>query len=144
MSVKAGRASFLGGNWTSTLVDGAHLLAVLGFLPLNCTPWHRSCRSPRKARCSGAHLGRAPAGGPGPASLLPLRAVCAETRREDQLPQRCGAAVACCRVGAADCSSASWDLLKELASIFITSTIVWAQVKQQGGNTAPPIKRKWD
>ena len=25
---------------------------------------------------------------------------------------------------------------------FITSAIVWPQVKQQGGNTAPPINRK--
>ena len=38
-----------------------------------------------------------------------------------------------------ECSSASWDLWKEVA---ITSTIVWSQVKQQGGNTAPPINRK--
>ena len=30
------------------------------------------------------------------------------------------------------------DLLKEVTIIFITSTIVWPQVKQQGGNTAPP------
>ena len=36
------------------------------------------------------------------------------------------------------------DLLKEVAVIFITSTIVWPQVKQQEGNTAPPIKRKLD
>ena len=34
------------------------------------------------------------------------------------------------------------DLLKEVAIIFITPTIVWSQVKQQGGNTAPPINRK--
>ena len=34
------------------------------------------------------------------------------------------------------------DLLKEVLIIFITSTIVWPQVKQQGGNTAPPINRK--
>ena len=27
---------------------------------------------------------------------------------------------------------------------FITSNIVWPQVKQQGGNTAPPINRKLD
>lgn len=73
MSEKAGQVSLLGGNWTSTLVDGAHFFAVLGFLqqspmklPLKCSPWHRSCRSPRKARCSGAHLGRAPARDPGP------------------------------------------------------------------------------
>ena len=36
------------------------------------------------------------------------------------------------------------DLLKEVAIIFINSTIVWPQVKQQGGNTAPPINRKLD
>ena len=38
----------------------------------------------------------------------------------------------------------AWDLLKEVAIIFITSTIVWPQVKQQGGNTAPAINRKLD
>ena len=36
------------------------------------------------------------------------------------------------------------DLLKEVAIIFITSTIVWPQVKQQGGNTAPSINIKLD
>ena len=35
------------------------------------------------------------------------------------------------------------DLLKEVTIIF-TSTIVWPQVKQQEGNTAPPINRKLD
>ena len=34
------------------------------------------------------------------------------------------------------------DLLKEVTIIFITSTIVWPQVKQQGGNTALPINSK--
>ena len=38
----------------------------------------------------------------------------------------------------------AWDLLKEVAIIFITSTIVWSQVKQQGRNTALPINRKLD
>ena len=38
----------------------------------------------------------------------------------------------------------AWDLLKEVATIFIASTIVWPQVKQQGGNTAPPFNRKLD
>ena len=38
----------------------------------------------------------------------------------------------------------AWDLLKEVAIIFITSTIVWPQVKQPGGNTAPSINRKLD
>ena len=38
----------------------------------------------------------------------------------------------------------AWGLLKEVIIVFITSTIVWPQVKQQGGNTAPPIDRKLD
>ena len=37
-----------------------------------------------------------------------------------------------------------WDLLMEVAIIFITSAIVWSQVKQQGGNTAPAFKGKLD
>ena len=36
-----------------------------------------------------------------------------------------------------------WDLLKEVTIIFTTSTIVWPQVKQQGGNTAPPTTENW-
>ena len=36
------------------------------------------------------------------------------------------------------------DILKEVAIIFITSNLVWTQVKQQGGNTALPINRKLD
>ena len=38
----------------------------------------------------------------------------------------------------------AWDLLKEVTIILTTSTIVWPQVKQQGGNTAPTINRKLD
>ena len=38
----------------------------------------------------------------------------------------------------------AWDFLKEVTIIFITSTIVWPQVKQQGRNTAPSINRKLD
>ena len=30
-----------------------------------------------------------------------------------------------------------WDLLKEVTIIFLTSTMVWPQVKQQERNTAP-------
>ena len=41
-------------------------------------------------------------------------------------------------------SSVCRDLLKEVAIIFIASTIVWPQGKQQGGNTATPINRKLD
>jgi len=38
----------------------------------------------------------------------------------------------------------AWDLLKEVAIIFIPSTTVWPQVKQKERNTALPIKRKLD
>ena len=38
--------------------------------------------------------------------------------------------------GALSIAVHAWDLLKETAIIFTTSTIVWPQVKQQGGNTA--------
>ena len=49
-------------------------------------------------------------------------------------------------------AAASWVLsaagyardLLEVTITFITSTIVWSPVKQQGGNTALPINRKLD
>ena len=47
-------------------------------------------------------------------------------------------------LGALSVSMPAWDLLKEVTIIFITSTTVWSQVKQQGGNTAPTINRKLD
>ena len=55
--------------------------------------------------------------------------------------QRRGLLVACCRVGGTECSSASWDLWKEVAIVFITSIIVMSQANNRG-NTAPPINRK--
>ena len=36
-------------------------------------------------------------------------------------------------MGALSAAVHAWDLLKEVAIIFITSTIVWSQVKQQEG-----------
>ena len=36
----------------------------------------------------------------------------------------------------------AWDFLKEVTIIFITSTIVWPQVKQQGRNTASPTHQQ--
>ena len=48
------------------------------------------------------------------------------------------------RVRALSAAVHVWDLLKEVTSILITSTIVWCQVKQQGGNTNMPINRKLD
>ena len=47
-------------------------------------------------------------------------------------------------LGALDVALRAWDLLKEVAIIFINSTKVGSQVKQQGGNTALPIYRKLD
>ena len=47
-------------------------------------------------------------------------------------------------LGALSVAVLALDLLKEVNIIFITSTIVWSQVKQQGGKAAPPINRKLD
>ena len=60
------------------------------------------------------------------------------------LRQTRGSAVACCRVGALSEAVPALALSKEVTIIFITSTIVWPQVKQLGGNTVPPINRKLD
>ena len=35
------------------------------------------------------------------------------------------------------------DLLKEATIIFITSTVVWSQIKQQGGNRLHPSTENW-
>ena len=59
------------------------------------------------------------------------------------LPQRRGSAVACCRGRGAECSSACLGPFEGVSIIFINSTIVSPQVKQQGGNTATPINRNW-
>ena len=56
-----------------------------------------------------------------------------------------GSVVACCGSGALRATVHTYKVpLKEVAFIFITSTVVWSQGKQQGGNTAPPIKRELD
>ena len=47
-------------------------------------------------------------------------------------------------LGALSAAVSAWGLVKEVAIIFIISTIVWPQVKQQGGNTAPHFNRKLD
>ena len=46
-------------------------------------------------------------------------------------------------LGALSAAVRAWDLLKEVSIIFITSTIVWPQVKQQGVNTALPSTENW-
>ena len=58
-----------------------------------------------------------------------------------RLWQRCGLVVACCRVGALSAAVPAWGLLKEVPIIFIASTIVWPQVKQQEG-TQPVSSQK--
>ena len=47
-------------------------------------------------------------------------------------------------LGTLSVALSAWDVLKEVAIIFITSTTVLPRVKQQEGNTAPPIERKLD
>ena len=47
-------------------------------------------------------------------------------------------------LGALNVAMHAWDLLKEVAFISIASTTVWSQLKEQGGNTAPPINKKLD
>ena len=41
-------------------------------------------------------------------------------------------------------AGSAWDLLKDEAIIFITSTIVWPQVKQEGGEHSPIHQQKLD
>ena len=47
-------------------------------------------------------------------------------------------------LGTLSVAANAWALLKEVTIIFMTSTIVWPQVKQQRENTALPINRKLD
>ena len=42
-----------------------------------------------------------------------------------------------------ECSSASWDLWKEVAIVFITSTIVWLPVKHREGTQPCPSTENW-
>ena len=52
------------------------------------------------------------------------------------LQWRCELTVAYCRVRGTGYKSACTVLWKEIAIIFITPTVVWLQVTQQGGNTS--------
>ena len=45
-------------------------------------------------------------------------------------------------LGALSAAVFAWGFLKEVTIIFITSTIIWYQVKQQGKNTVSLIKKK--
>ena len=47
------------------------------------------------------------------------------------------------RVGTLSVAGHSWDLLKELTIIFITSTIVWPQVNSQEGTQPHPSTENW-
>ena len=51
--------------------------------------------------------------------------------------------VACCRVGALSVAVHVWDLLKEVAIIFITFTIVWPQVNSREGTQLHPSTENW-
>ena len=46
-------------------------------------------------------------------------------------------------LGALSVAVCERDLFKEVHNIFITYTIVWPHIKQQGGNIAPPINKNW-
>ena len=46
------------------------------------------------------------------------------------------------QVEVTECSRCAQDLLKGVSIFFITFTIVWSQVKQQGRNTVPSINKK--
>ena len=59
------------------------------------------------------------------------------------LQRRCGLVVACCRVGGTECSGTCMGLLKEVAIIFITSTIVWPQVNNREGTQLQPSPENW-
>ena len=59
------------------------------------------------------------------------------------LQWRRGSAVACCRAGALSAAVQAWDLLKEVAIIFITSTIVWPQVNNRKETQLHPSTKKW-
>ena len=45
--------------------------------------------------------------------------------------------------GALSVAVSEWDLLKEVAINFITSTIVWPQVKNRGGTQPHPSTEHW-
>jgi len=45
-------------------------------------------------------------------------------------------------LGALSAAMRAWDLLKEVAIIFMTSTIVWSQVKQQEATQPCPSTEK--
>ena len=46
-------------------------------------------------------------------------------------------------MGALSVAVHSWDLLKEVPIIFITSTIVWPQVKSREGTQLHPSTENW-
>ena len=56
---------------------------------------------------------------------------------------RCGSVVARGRAGGTVCGSACMDLLKEVAIIFITSTIVWPQANNREETQLHPSRENW-
>ena len=60
-----------------------------------------------------------------------------------RIQQRYGLAVVCSRVRGTDFGSACKELLKEVAIIFIASTIVWSQVNNWEGIHLQPSTENW-
>ena len=58
------------------------------------------------------------------------------------LQQRHGSVVAYCSLGALSVTVHAWDLLKEVAIVFITSPIVWPQVNNREGTQLHPLTEK--
>ena len=58
-------------------------------------------------------------------------------------PERRGSAVASCRAGALSVPVWAWDLWKEVAIIFIISTIVWPQENNREGTQHHPSTENW-
>ena len=59
------------------------------------------------------------------------------------LQQRRGLTVVYYKVGDSECTSVCTDLLKMVAIIFITSTIVWFQVNNREGTQPCPSTENW-
>ena len=57
--------------------------------------------------------------------------------------RRRGSTVAAAGLGALSVAVPAWDLLKEVAIIFITSTVVWPQVNNREGTQLHPSIENW-
>ena len=115
--------NLLWGHCSFLLGPGAHKVLFVPFKSL----FSQSCES------SGGSMVGLMATSYKRAYAIP-RSTAPSPRVSRSLLHRHGSAVACCRVGALSAAVRAWDLLNEVNIIFITSTIVWPQVKEHGGN----------